>query len=85
TQANQTSLAPDIVVASQVYRWEVVLRQIISDIDAGTPSGTTYSANLANGGLVIEYNQGYPLPPEVTQRADQLIAAIVDGSVTPPG
>ncbi|MDH3684265.1 MAG: BMP family ABC transporter substrate-binding protein, partial [Acidimicrobiia bacterium] len=43
TQANQTSLAPDIVVASQVYRWEVVLRQIISDIDAGTPSGTTYS------------------------------------------
>ena len=35
TQANQTSLAPEIVVASQVYKWEVILRQILDEIQSG--------------------------------------------------
>ncbi len=35
TQANQTSLAPDIVVASQVYDWTVALQPIIDDVMAG--------------------------------------------------
>ncbi len=85
TQANQASLAEDIVVASQVYRWEVVLRPIIDDITAGTLSGTDFTASLANGGLVIEYNPSYPLDPTVRQWADDLSAAIVDGSIVPPG
>ncbi len=85
TQANQTSLAPSIVVASQVYHWEVALRPIFDDISAGTLSGTAYTANLANGGLVIEYNPDYPVSPEARQRADQLVEAIVNGSIVPPG
>lgn len=85
TQANQTSLAPSIVVASQVYHWEVALRPILNDISAGALAGTAYTANLANGGLVIEYNPDYPLSPEARQRADQLTQAIVNGSVVPPG
>ena len=39
TQSDQTALAPDLVVASQVYHWEVVLRQIISGIEEGSPGG----------------------------------------------
>ena len=58
TQANQTTLAPDLVVASQVYKWEVVLRQIIADISAGSLGGKAYEINLANGGLVLEPNPG---------------------------
>ncbi len=85
TQANQTSLAPSIVVASQVYHWEVALRPIFDDISAGTLAGTAYTANLANGGLVIEYNPDYPLNPDARQRADQLVEAIINGSVVPPG
>ncbi len=84
TQANQTSLAPDLVVASQVYHWEVILRSIVADIDAGAAGGRTYTADLANGGLVIEFNPGYALPPEVRQRADEAIAGIVNGSIVPP-
>ena len=84
TQANQTSLAPGIVVASQVYHWEVAIRPIIADIEAGTISGKSYTANLANGGLVIEYNPDYPLAAENRQRADELTAAIANGSITPP-
>jgi basic membrane protein A len=85
TQSNQTSLAPDIVVASQVYRWAVVLRPILDDIAAGNLSGSSFTASLANGGLAIEYNPAYPLDPEVSRWADSLTAAIIDGTIVPPG
>jgi len=39
TQSNQTSLAPRIVVANQVYHWEVVLREIVAKIQAGRLGG----------------------------------------------
>ncbi len=85
TQSNQTSLAPEIVVASQVYRWDVLLRPILDDIAAGRSAGSTSSLTLANGGLVIEYNEAYALPPEARQRADQLVADIASGAIVPPG
>ncbi len=81
TQANQTALAPDLVVASQVYKWEVVLREIIADISAGSLGGKAYEINLANGGLVIEFNDGFNLPAEVRAGADIVISGIVSGSV----
>ena len=81
TQANQTALAPDLVVASQVYKWEVVLRQIVADISAGSLGGKAYEINLANGGLVIEYNDGFDLPADVRANADNTIAGIISGSV----
>jgi basic membrane protein A len=82
TQANQTSLAPDIVVASQVYHWEVVLREIIAAIEGGTMGGEAYVVNLENGGEVIEYNDGYDLPADVMTLAEDTIAGIIDGSIT---
>ncbi|MCP3937820.1 MAG: BMP family ABC transporter substrate-binding protein, partial [Actinomycetia bacterium] len=61
TQSNQTKVAPDVVVASQVYKWEVVLRGLVSSINGGTLGGSTYEITLANEGLVIEYNDAYDL------------------------
>ncbi len=84
TQANQTTLAPDVVVASQVYHWEVLLRQMVADIDAGTPNGRAMVATLADGGLVVEYNPAYPLAEPVKQRAEQLIADIKAGTLVVP-
>lgn len=81
TQANQTSLAPSIVVASQVYHWEVVLNDIIDLVQAGTLGGTTYEINLENGGLVIEYNPDYALPDEVRASADATIASVIAGEI----
>ncbi|MGB6607682.1 MAG: BMP family ABC transporter substrate-binding protein, partial [Atribacterota bacterium] len=57
TQANQTSLAPEVVVANQVYDWTVVLRPMIQLIKEGKMGGTTYALTLANGGLKIVVNQ----------------------------
>jgi basic membrane protein A len=82
TQSNQASLAPSIVVASQVYHWEVMLKEMIGLIQDGTLGGQSFSANLANGGQVIEFNDGYALPAEAQALADETIKGIADGTVT---
>ena len=82
TQANQTSLAPSIVVASQVYHWEVVLRDIIGQMDSGTLGGEEFKIDLANGGEVIEYNDAFDLPADVRQLGEDTIAGIKDGSIS---
>jgi len=85
TQANQTELAPDIVVANQVYDWTVVLRQIIANIEAGELGGEAFAIDLANNGLVIEYNDGYDLPAEARAAADSAVQGIIDGTLQPLG
>lgn len=81
TQSNQTTLAPTVVVASQVYHWEVVLSQIIDAIRAGTLGGKAYSIGLTNNGEVIEFNDGYNLPADVKAKAEEAIEGIKDGSI----
>ena len=81
TQANQTTLAPDLVVASQVYKWEVVLRQIIADISAGSLGGKAYEINLANGGLVLEPNPAFDIPPEMLMQVATVVQGIIDGNI----
>jgi basic membrane protein A len=82
TQANQTSLAPTVVVSSQVYHWEVVLKPMIDAIKGGTLGGTTYTIDLANDGEVIEYNPAYSVPADVKASGDAAIQGIEDGSIT---
>jgi len=82
TQANQTVLAPEIVVACQVYKWEVILKQILADMDQGVLGGKKYAINLANNGLVIEFNDKYELPADVKAIGMNAIAGIKDGKIT---
>jgi len=81
TQSNQTSLAPSIVVASQVYHWEVMLKEMIGLIQGGTLGGQSFTANLSNGGEVIEFNPGYSLPADAKAAADATVKGIKDGSI----
>jgi basic membrane lipoprotein Med (substrate-binding protein (PBP1-ABC) superfamily) len=82
TQASQTSLAPDIVVANQVYDWTVALSEMISLIAEGTYGGQAYAITLENDGLVMEYNPDFDLPADVKAVADETVQGIVDGSIT---
>ena len=82
TQANQTELAPEIVVASQVYHWEVILEDIIKNVQDGKLGGEIYVITLENEGLVIEYNDAYDLPDDVKDLADEAIEGIKDGSIS---
>ncbi|MEC9395299.1 MAG: BMP family protein [Actinomycetota bacterium] len=56
TQSNQTALGTDIVVASQVYKWEAVLQGLVDGIKEGDLGGESHTITLENGGLVIEFN-----------------------------
>jgi basic membrane lipoprotein Med (substrate-binding protein (PBP1-ABC) superfamily) len=80
TQANQAELAPAIVVASQVYHWENMLQEVLDLRAAGTVGGQVFEINLANGGLVIEFNDAYGLDSAVKDAAEAMIAAVADGS-----
>jgi len=84
TQASQTSLAPDIVVANEVYEWTVVLNDIIDQMDQEVYGGKAYVINLENGGEVIEYNPNFDLPADVKQLAEDTIQGIKDGSIVIP-
>lgn len=84
TQASQTSLAPDIVVANQVYNWKVVLDKIIANIQKGVYGGEAYTITLENGGLVMDYNSNYSIPDDVKALADETVAGIIDGSIEIP-
>ncbi len=82
TQSDQASLAPNLVVASQVYDWTGMLNDMIAKHKAGTLGGETYTLTLANGGLTIAYNPGYSLPADVKSAADAAIAGIKNNSIT---
>ena len=83
-QVDQSAVNPTLVVASQVYHWEVPLKEIIADIDAGTTQGRAVIATLENKGITIQLNPDYPLDPSLAQRLTELTAEIVDGTITPP-
>jgi len=80
-QSSQASLAPEIVVGTQVYHWEVVLSQIIELVKAGTLGGEAFAINLANGGETIDFNPGYNFAPDVQTLIEQTIQDIIDGSI----
>ena len=73
TQADQTSLAPEIVAANQVYDWTVVLEPMIEMIQQGTMGGTAFALTLANGGLKITINAEALVGPTIN--------AIIDGTI----
>ena len=82
TQSNQTGAAEDgVVAASQVYRWEVALQQLVDDINNGDLGGSSYEINLENGGLQIEYGN-WDVPDSITDLVDSTIEAVIAGDVT---
>lgn len=82
TQANQTTLAPETVVASQVYDWTVVLNPIIEDVLSGEIEGEAFAITLENEGLLIEFNEDFELPEDVVAAGEELVQAIVDGDIS---
>lgn len=82
TQSDQASLAPSLVVASQVYDWTKMIKDIIANRKSGKLGGVQYKLQLANDGLKIAYNSGYSLPADVKAAADKAIEGIKSGSIT---
>lgn len=85
TQSNQTSLAPSVVVANQVYDWTVVLDQIIANVKSGKLGGESYVITLENGGLKMEYNPDYAIPEAAKAAAEATAAGIAAGTISTMG
>jgi basic membrane lipoprotein Med (substrate-binding protein (PBP1-ABC) superfamily) len=81
TQSDQSSLAPSLVVASQVYDWVPTLNTLIKNIKANKLGGETYTLRLNNDGLKMALNSGYSLPADAKTAADAAIKGIKDGSI----
>jgi len=81
TQSNQTSLAENLVVASQVYHWEVALADIFASVESGTLGGEVYELTLENNGLVIEFNECYDLADDLKAAAQETVDGIVSGAI----
>lgn len=79
TQSDQTSVAPDIVVANQIYHWEVVLQGLVDAVAEGNAASAVYEINLENGGLEIVFNDGYD---DAASAAQATIDGIIDGSIS---
>ena len=82
TQQDQASLAPELVVASQVYDWTGMVKEIIAQHKAGTLGGKTYTLQLKNDGLKISFNPAYTLAADVKAAGEKAIKDIIAGTVT---
>ena len=83
TQWDQTNLAPTVVVASQVYDWTGILKDMISSRQAGVLGNKAYTLTFKNAGLVIKYNPAITVPAEAKAAADAAIQGIKDGKIDP--
>ncbi|MCB0213528.1 MAG: BMP family protein [Anaerolineae bacterium] len=81
TQADQSPLAPDIVVSTQLYDWTDVFVDIIEKHQAGELGGTAYALTLKNGGLRMIYNEDIAGADAVTAAMDA-DASIVAGDIS---
>jgi basic membrane protein A len=79
TQSDQSPLAPEIVVSSQLYDWDGVFSDIINKHQAGTLGGTAYALTLANEGLVMQYADS--LDADAVAAAVEAEESIRSGSV----
>jgi basic membrane protein A len=81
TQADQASLAPALVVASQVYDWTGMLKDILAKRKAGVLGGVAYTLTLENGGLKVAYNPAYKLGAAAKKAGDDAIAGVKKGTI----
>jgi len=82
TQADQTSLAPDFVVANQIHDWTGAIKDMIEQIRSGALGGTLYVLTLEDG-LVLEFNENFGVSDAIQAAAEEAIAAIEAGEIEP--
>ena len=57
SQSEQTSIAPEIVVANAIYDWTVLLKTLVREIQGGTPGGKVFTLDLANNSIRLIVNR----------------------------
>jgi basic membrane lipoprotein Med (substrate-binding protein (PBP1-ABC) superfamily) len=86
TQTSQEELAAQSGMVFQVYKWEVVLQEIIDLINDGTLGGQSFTINLENGGLEMQISEmafdgDEDAIAELQAQIDEMIEGIVSGDI----
>lgn len=76
TQSSQAELAGNVGAVFQVYKWEVILKDIIASIGEGVLGGEAYTLTLENGGLVMEITE---FNERITEDVAQSLQVLIDG------
>jgi basic membrane protein A len=82
-QWDQTGLAPELVVASQVYDWSHILQDIVNSVRAGVLGGKSYTLTFNNQGLRIAFNPAIEVPAEGMAAFEAAVQGIKDGTIDP--
>lgn len=78
-QADQSPIAPEVVVATALYDWKPTLLEMISSHQAGEMGGKVLQLTLANGGQTMIYADS--LPDEAVAAAQAAEKGIIDGTI----
>lgn len=79
-QADQSTAAPDTVVASAIYDWTGLLKDILAKRAAGVMGGEVLQLTYANGGIRTIYSDS--LPADAVAAAKAAEQGLADGSIT---
>jgi basic membrane lipoprotein Med (substrate-binding protein (PBP1-ABC) superfamily) len=79
-QADQSPVAPEVVVATALYDWQNLVLDMIKSHQAGELGGKVLQLTFANGGIKMIYADS--LPAEAVEAAQAAEAGIIDGSIT---
>ncbi len=83
TDMDQSGIAPDTVLASQVYNWEKVISKIIELRKQGTLGGQHLELTFADGTLELKYNSKLAdkVPQDVKDAVEKAKQEIISGSL----
>ena len=79
-QADQSPVAPEVVVATALYDWQNLLLEMIKSHQAGELGGQVLQLTFKNGGIRMIYSDD--LPVEAVEAAKAAEAGLIDGSIT---
>lgn len=83
TASDMSVMSPEVVLASTPQRFNVAIKEMIDDIEAGTYGGKQYVLSLQNGGLSLTVH----LEGEIASSMETINATVdglLDGSVEIP-
>jgi len=83
TDMDQSAIAPDAVLASQVYNWEKVITKIIELRKQGTLGGQRLVLSFADGTIELKYNSKLAdkIPQETKDAIEKAKQDIISGSL----
>lgn len=83
TDMDQSSIAPESVLASQVYNWEKLVNQIIELRKEGTLGGKHLTISFAEGTIDLKYNSKLEgiIPQEVKDAVEKAKQDIISGAL----